>query len=125
VRLMTPSQKQSTRFEICRYAGCRTAGLWALERELLHKSLYSTSLLYPTNCSTMATEMKRVLIYGGKTGWIGGLMADLVKKEEGIECFLSEVRIENREDVAKELDEIKPTHVLMSAGITGRPNIDW
>lgn len=50
--------------------------------------------------------MKRVLIYGGKTGWIGGLMADLVKKEEGIECFLSEVRIENREDVAKELDEI-------------------
>jgi 3,5-epimerase/4-reductase len=73
----------------------------------------------------MTTEMKRVLIYGGKTGWIGGLMADLVKKEEGIECFLSEVRIENREDVAKELDEIKPTHVLMAAGITGRPNIDW
>ena len=25
----------------------------------------------------------------------------------------------------KELDEIKPTHVLMAAGITGRPNIDW
>ena len=27
------------------------------------------------------TEMKRVIIYGGKTGWIGGLMADLIKKE--------------------------------------------
>lgn len=27
------------------------------------------------------TEMKRVLIYGGKTGWIGGLMADLLKEE--------------------------------------------
>lgn len=25
--------------------------------------------------------MTRVLIYGGKTGWIGGLMADLIKKE--------------------------------------------
>lgn len=51
-------------------------------------------------------------------------MADLVK-EEGLEVFLAEARIENRDAVSKELDEIKPTHVLMSAGITGRPNIDW
>jgi 3,5-epimerase/4-reductase len=114
------------------------------------------------------TEMKRVIIYGGKTGWIGGLMADLIKKEGmceisqrifdvfdvlryhfilnydanankpsqifsvftttttvGIELFLGDARIENREAVSKELDEIKPTHVLMAAGITGRPNIDW
>eukprot|EP00557_Chaetoceros_sp_GSL56_P001905 CAMPEP_0176492302 /NCGR_PEP_ID=MMETSP0200_2-20121128/8914_1 /TAXON_ID=947934 /ORGANISM="Chaetoceros sp., Strain GSL56" /LENGTH=309 /DNA_ID=CAMNT_0017889831 /DNA_START=732 /DNA_END=1661 /DNA_ORIENTATION=- len=70
------------------------------------------------------TDMKRVLIYGGKTGWIGGLMAELVKKE-GLELFLGEARIENRESVAKELDDVKPTHVLMAAGITGRPNIDW
>ena len=42
-----------------------------------------------------------------------------------MEVFLAEARIENREDVSKELDEIKPSHVLMSAGITGRPNIDW
>lgn len=71
------------------------------------------------------TEMKRVVIYGGKTGWIGGLMHELVKKEEGVEVFLGNARIENRESLAKELDEIKPTHVLMAAGITGRPNIDW
>mmetsp|Transcript_19511 Transcript_19511/g.28258 ORF Transcript_19511/g.28258 Transcript_19511/m.28258 type:complete len:313 (+) Transcript_19511:67-1005(+) len=71
------------------------------------------------------TPMTRVLIFGGKTGWIGGLMADLVKKEDGIECFLAESRIENRADVEAELDKVKPSHVLMSAGITGRPNIDW
>jgi len=71
------------------------------------------------------TEMKRVVIYGGKTGWIGGLMYKLLKKEEGVEVFLGNARIENRESLAKELDEIKPTHVLMAAGITGRPNIDW
>uniref|UniRef100_A0A7S3Q2R9 RmlD-like substrate binding domain-containing protein n=1 Tax=Chaetoceros debilis TaxID=122233 RepID=A0A7S3Q2R9_9STRA len=71
------------------------------------------------------TEMKRVVIYGGKTGWIGGLMHKLLKKEEGVEVFLGNARIENRESLAKELDEIKPTHVLMAAGITGRPNIDW
>mmetsp|Transcript_7092 Transcript_7092/g.10153 ORF Transcript_7092/g.10153 Transcript_7092/m.10153 type:complete len:317 (-) Transcript_7092:186-1136(-) len=69
--------------------------------------------------------MKRVLVYGGKTGWIGGLMIDLIKKEEGIEVFPSQVRMENRADVEKELDEMKPTHVLNAAGITGRPNIDW
>jgi hypothetical protein len=26
-------------------------------------------------------EMKRVLVFGGKTGWIGGLMVELCKKE--------------------------------------------
>lgn len=30
---------------------------------------------------TEGKPMTRVLIYGGKTGWIGGLMADLIKKE--------------------------------------------
>lgn len=44
---------------------------------------------------------------------------------EGVEVFLGNARIENREALEKELDEIKPTHVLMAAGITGRPNIDW
>ena len=27
------------------------------------------------------TEMKRVLVFGGKTGWIGGLMVELVGKD--------------------------------------------
>ena len=69
-------------------------------------------------------NVKKVLIYGGKTGWIGGMMNDMCR-EKGIEVYNSEVRIENRADVEAELDTIKPTHVLMSAGITGRPNIDW
>ena len=69
-------------------------------------------------------NVKKVLIYGGKTGWIGGIMHDMCR-EHGIEVYNSQVRIENRADVEKELDEIKPTHALMAAGITGRPNIDW
>eukprot|EP00980_Cylindrotheca_fusiformis_P003162 scaffold721_cov131-Cylindrotheca_fusiformis.AAC.52 len=71
------------------------------------------------------TEMKKVLIFGGKTGWIGQQMAELVKKEDGIEVVIADSRMQNRESVAKELDEVKPTHVLNAAGITGRPNIDW
>jgi 3,5-epimerase/4-reductase len=43
----------------------------------------------------------------------------------GIEAHNSDVRIENRADVEAELDKIQPSHVLMAAGITGRPNIDW
>lgn len=46
-------------------------------------------------------------------------------KEHGIEVYNSDVRIENRADVEAELDKIQPSHVLMAAGITGRPNIDW
>lgn len=68
--------------------------------------------------------MTRVLVFGGKTGWIGGLMVDILK-EKGIEVLCANSRVQNREDVDKELDEVKPSHVLMSAGITGRPNIDW
>lgn len=71
------------------------------------------------------TELKRVMVFGGKTGWIGGLMVDLLKETEGVECFVAESRMQDREAVSKELDEIKPTHVLNAAGITGRPNIDW
>uniref|UniRef100_A0A7S1YXN3 RmlD-like substrate binding domain-containing protein n=1 Tax=Trieres chinensis TaxID=1514140 RepID=A0A7S1YXN3_TRICV len=70
------------------------------------------------------SAMTRVLVFGGKTGWLGGLLVDLLK-EEGIEVHIAETRIENRESLAAELDAVKPTHVLNAAGITGRPNIDW
>jgi len=69
--------------------------------------------------------MKKVLVFGGKTGWIGGLMCEMLAKDENIECRPANSRLQNRESVAKELDEYKPTHVLNAAGITGRPNIDW
>merc|ERR1712021_73182 len=77
----------------------------------------------------MASEdnkvMKKVLVFGGKTGWIGGLMCEMLAKDENIECRPANSRLQNRESVAKELDEYKPTYVLNAAGITGRPNIDW
>lgn len=46
-------------------------------------------------------------------------------KEQGIDVVNAESRIENRADVEAELDREQPSHVLMAAGITGRPNIDW
>jgi len=70
------------------------------------------------------TPVKKVLIFGGKTGWIGGKMAELCE-EKGIEVVLASSRLENRPALEAEIDEVKPTHVLMAAGQTGRPNIDW
>ena len=51
-------------------------------------------------------------------------MYELCQKE-GIEVVNAESRIENRGEVEAELDKVQPSHVLMAAGITGRPNIDW
>lgn len=74
--------------------------------------------------TTWEKPMTKVLIFGGKTGWIGQLMMKQAA-EAGAEVFAAESRLQNREAVEKELDTIKPSHVLMAGGITGRPNIDW
>jgi len=51
-------------------------------------------------------------------------MVDLCK-EEGIDVVAASSRIENRGELEAEFDSVQPSHVLMSAGMTGRPNIDW
>jgi len=71
-----------------------------------------------------AKPMTKVLVWGGKTGWIGGKMVAMCK-EKGIEVYAAESRVEDRTAVEAELSLHNPSHVLMSAGITGRPNIDW
>jgi len=63
------------------------------------------------------------LLYG-QNGWIGGMLTEMLRAK-GIEAVLSDVRLENREALIKELDEVQPTRVLNAAGVTGRPNVDW
>jgi len=74
----------------------------------------------------MVGQMKstRVLVFGGRTGWLGGRLVTLLKGL-GVDCVIAKSRMENRGDVSDELDEVKPTHVLNAAGVTGRPNVDW
>lgn len=67
----------------------------------------------------------KFLIYGAN-GWIGSKLKHLLRnnsKEDIVVC--GSARIENRTDVEAELDTHKPTHVLMAAGLTGRPTVDW
>ncbi|KAG1673669.1 hypothetical protein FOA52_010537 [Chlamydomonas sp. UWO 241] len=72
----------------------------------------------------MASETEPVFLIFGKTGWIGGLLGDLLK-EQGANFEFATCRLEDRAAVISELDRVKPTHVLNAAGVTGRPNVDW
>ena len=65
----------------------------------------------------------RFLVFG-KTGWIGGLLGEILT-ERGFEWAFADSRLENRQDLIQEVDKYKPTHILNAAGLTGRPNVDW
>lgn len=69
-------------------------------------------------------EEHKILIFGGKTGWIGGhLVAEC--KARGLSFAVAESRLENRQDILRELERVAPTRVLNAAGLTGRPTVDW
>mmetsp|Transcript_25198 Transcript_25198/g.82699 ORF Transcript_25198/g.82699 Transcript_25198/m.82699 type:complete len:678 (+) Transcript_25198:18-2051(+) len=70
------------------------------------------------------TEPQRKYLVFGKTGWIGGLVADLLRADKA-EFEFASVRLEDRAGVAAELERTGATHVINAAGLTGRPNVDW
>ncbi|KAG9453206.1 hypothetical protein H6P81_006110 [Aristolochia fimbriata] len=65
----------------------------------------------------------KFLIYG-RTGWIGGLLGHLCKKQ-GIQFAYGQGRLEERSQLEADIDSVSPTHVFNAAGVTGRPNVDW
>lgn len=73
--------------------------------------------------SPVAESDMNVLIFG-KSGWLGGILGDLCKAK-GIKYQFASSRLENRESLKAEFERLKPTHILNSAGVTGRPNVDW
>lgn len=66
----------------------------------------------------------RFLVFGGKTGWIGQKIIGILQ-QQGFEAIASQSRIENREEVERELTLVNPHCVINAAGVTGKPNIDW
>lgn len=73
--------------------------------------------------TTGAEPGLKFLIYG-RTGWIGGLLGELCRKE-GIQFEYGRGRLEDRKAISEDIRRVKPTHVFNSAGVTGRPNVDW
>ncbi|KAE8151652.1 hypothetical protein BDV25DRAFT_171304 [Aspergillus avenaceus] len=57
-------------------------------------------------------------------GWVSGLIQEELTKS-GDYYEVSPVRIENREAVLSEIDRVKPTRVINTAGVRGFPNADW
>jgi dTDP-4-dehydrorhamnose reductase len=74
--------------------------------------------------SPMSKEETRFLVFGGKTGWIGKMILEELEKG-GFNCIPAESRLENREEILKEIDRTCPTHIINAAGVTGFPNVDW
>ncbi|KAK2634601.1 hypothetical protein Ddye_029393 [Dipteronia dyeriana] len=65
----------------------------------------------------------KFLIYG-RTGWIGGLLGKICE-EQRIPFEYGLGRLEDRSQLLADIRNVKPTHVLNAAGLTGRPNVDW
>lgn len=64
----------------------------------------------------------KILLYGWN-GWIGSQLHILLKEKH--EVILGQARLEDYANLTQELGSVKPTHVLNTAGLTGRPNVDW
>lgn len=71
-----------------------------------------------------ADEQKRILVFGGKTGWIGQKIVALIRTQ-GHNAIPAESRLENREAICAEIEAVQPDYIINAAGITGKPNVDW
>jgi len=69
-------------------------------------------------------DWREMWLIFGQNGWIGQKLGALLQAQ-GQPFTYAKSRLENREDIARELDEVKPVFVLNAAGLTGRPNVDW
>ena len=74
--------------------------------------------------SNFAATEEQVYLVFGKTGWIGGMVIELLKKQ-GKTFHLAESRTQDRAAVIAEVEKYRPTHIVNAAGVTGRPNVDW
>ncbi|MCO5615073.1 hypothetical protein L7F22_069361 [Adiantum nelumboides] len=103
----------------------RMLAIGGLERpawDLLDGALHETYENGTLN-ESKGTPLLKFLIYG-RTGWIGGLLGEVCKKQ-GIDYEYGSGRLENRAALEADIKLVKPTHVLNAAGLTGRPNVDW
>ncbi|KAH1249099.1 Trifunctional UDP-glucose 4,6-dehydratase/UDP-4-keto-6-deoxy-D-glucose 3,5-epimerase/UDP-4-keto-L-rhamnose-reductase RHM1 [Glycine max] len=85
----------------------------------------NTRMVVPSSKNTSSQQKHpfMFLIYG-RTGWIGGLLGKLCEKQ-GIPYEYGKGRLEDRSSLLANLQNVKPTHVINAAGVTGRPNVDW
>ncbi len=69
-------------------------------------------------------DVKNVLVFGGKTGWIGQKIVKILE-DLGHNPICAESRLENRQAIIDEIAKKRPHYIINTAGIIGRPNVDW
>jgi len=67
---------------------------------------------------------KTVLVFGGKSGWIGQKVVKLLQ-QQNYNVVCATARLENRTALEEEIVAIQPDFIINTAGVTGRPNVDW
>lgn len=60
----------------------------------------------------------------GCNGWIGSMLKDILLTQ-GHEVICGKSRLNNFSDICYELIAVNPDRVLNTAGITGKPTVDW
>jgi dTDP-4-dehydrorhamnose reductase len=73
---------------------------------------------------TQTSEIKNILVFGGKTGWIGQKIVRIILNL-GHNPLCAESRLENRQDIINEIAKTNPHYIINCAGIIGNPNVDW
>jgi 3,5-epimerase/4-reductase len=86
------------------------------------KKLLLSSCL--TILSVACHAKETVLLFGGKTGWIGQKVATLLQ-ESDYNVICATARLEDRRALEEEILAIRPDYIVNTAGVTGRPNVDW
>lgn len=82
------------------------------------------SLLVSITTLVNAHSPKTILLFGGKTGWIGQQLVS-VFQTQGYRVHCAESRLEDRAAIINEINTIKPSAIVSTAGVTGSPNVDW
>ena len=88
------------------------------------KSNFLWSICFSTVLSVSFLQAKTVLVFGGKTGWIGQKIVQIIK-DQGHTPVCAVSRLENRESIINEIENVKPDYIINAAGLTGKPNVDW
>lgn len=70
------------------------------------------------------SSCRNILVFGGKTGWIGQKIATILY-DLGYNPICAESRLEDRESIINEISKTQPIAIINAAGIIGKPNVDW
>lgn len=88
------------------------------------KKIFLNLLIFINLFTFQLYSNNKTILYFGAKGWIGQKLVKIFE-EYGYKVYCSQSRLENRESVEKEIIDLNPDYIFNSAGITGRPTVDW